>query len=570
MIQTHCSTNNIDSFTTSTSYKISKSTNSSTGKGTTHKIRQILNFTDEKRWKQFSSRRLELIDKFGLSERKASEQDDNIKQIANMLREEFKYPMDSINEFEKLVTAAVQSVRRNRKRSKKKFENSGSSSSSSSSSNSASTSSSNSSICSPLENKQKLFTATTNNNASTIEAGNIDISSTDYSSISNNDKVTYPSQPSFSTNTTNNAAINNNSSNSSSSSNTGLGSPLLSPPSSVQGKFDCPKIISLPVTSSRSSSSCSLSNTITSPLSLKRPQSNTPLPTIQNQYMLTIRSLCFELFNIKFERSIKFKNSSNSTNVPDFLLDKLITIIQNSKTFLSFTDQNQNYSFQNDKWQNLEVLGEMCTKASISFVIERYFIDHDTLNQDKKFSIDFLKQLSSTLFGEIFKHHDIDMFTQIKFLYFIIGAIVKDYGFDSVLYPLNEIIHHLIQNRSNVESSMFNKAQPLLPPLNNGLNILSVVSSQVSNSSYLSPEYTHRETLPSVSMFMQNNNNKNNLPSPTPSFNKSISATTSNTATNNANMETGSHTSSHGPLPQLIVKESFASGTLPQPIKQIL
>ena len=139
MIQTHCSTNNIDSFTTSTSYKISKSTNSSTGKGTTHKIRQILNFTDEKRWKQFSSRRLELIDKFGLSERKASEQDDNIKQIANMLREEFKYPMDSINEFEKLVTAAVQSVRRNRKRSKKKFENSGSSSSSSSSSNSAST-----------------------------------------------------------------------------------------------------------------------------------------------------------------------------------------------------------------------------------------------------------------------------------------------------------------------------------------------------------------------------------------------------------------------------------------------
>lgn len=41
--------------------------------GTTHRIREQLNFSDDKKWKQFSSRRLELIDKFNLSERKASE-----------------------------------------------------------------------------------------------------------------------------------------------------------------------------------------------------------------------------------------------------------------------------------------------------------------------------------------------------------------------------------------------------------------------------------------------------------------------------------------------------------------
>ena len=91
------------------------------GNGTTHKIRSHLKFTDEKEWKRFSSRRLELIDTFGLSEHKASEQDANIKQIAAMLRVEFNYPVSAAPEFEKLVTAAVQSVRRNRKRSRKRI-----------------------------------------------------------------------------------------------------------------------------------------------------------------------------------------------------------------------------------------------------------------------------------------------------------------------------------------------------------------------------------------------------------------------------------------------------------------
>lgn len=562
MINTHCNTNNVGSYATSTNYKITKTTNNLTGKGTTHKIRQILNFTDEKRWKQFSSRRLELIDKFGLSERKASEQDDNIKQIANMLREEFEYPMDSINEFEKLVTAAVQSVRRNRKRSKKKFENFVSNSHSHSHVTSTSTSSSNSSICSPIEHKQELFTTTVstsnNNNINTSDSGNISVSSTDFPSVNNNDKAIYSNQLSSSTGTT--STTNH--------SNTGLKSPLLSPPPSVQGKTDGSRIISLPVTNYRSSSSCSISNSVSSPLSLKRLQSNTSLSTIENQYMLTIRSLCLELLNTNFDSLIKHRNNSNNIRVPDFLLDKLINKIQNSKTFMVFINQNQNTGFQNDKWQNLKVLGEMCTKASISFVIERYFINQNTISQDDKFSTDFLRQLSSALFNEVFKHHNIDMFTQIKFLYFIIGAIVKDYGFDSILYPLNEIIHHLIQNRSNVDSSVSTKAQPLLPPLNNGLNILSVVSSQVSSSSRLSPEYTYRETLPSVSMFVQNGHN--NLPSPTPSSNKSTNTTTIAATINSTNLETVLRTSGHGPLPQLIVKESFANGTLPQPIKQIL
>ncbi|CCH43167.1 hypothetical protein BN7_2714 [Wickerhamomyces ciferrii] len=87
------------------------------GQGITQAIRNHLGFNDDKKWKEFSNRRLELIDKFNLSYRKASEQDDAIKQIANLLRTEFGFPQDTLMDFDKLVRAAVQSVRRNRKRS---------------------------------------------------------------------------------------------------------------------------------------------------------------------------------------------------------------------------------------------------------------------------------------------------------------------------------------------------------------------------------------------------------------------------------------------------------------------
>ena len=46
-------------------YRLNKYTASSSG--TTHKIREVLNFKDEMKWKRFSNRRLELIDKFKLS-----------------------------------------------------------------------------------------------------------------------------------------------------------------------------------------------------------------------------------------------------------------------------------------------------------------------------------------------------------------------------------------------------------------------------------------------------------------------------------------------------------------------
>lgn len=85
--------------------------------GVTHAIRANLNFLDERLWKRFSARRLELIDTLDLSTKKASEQDEEIRKVADSLRSEFGYGPEYAGDFDKLVRAAIQSVRRNRKRS---------------------------------------------------------------------------------------------------------------------------------------------------------------------------------------------------------------------------------------------------------------------------------------------------------------------------------------------------------------------------------------------------------------------------------------------------------------------
>lgn len=87
--------------------------------GVTHSIREKLNFLDDRLWKRFSARRLELIDTLDLSSRKASEQEDEIRKVADILRQEFHFDSRYFEDFDKLVRAAVQSVRRNRKRSTK-------------------------------------------------------------------------------------------------------------------------------------------------------------------------------------------------------------------------------------------------------------------------------------------------------------------------------------------------------------------------------------------------------------------------------------------------------------------
>lgn len=87
--------------------------------GITHAIRKKLHFLDERLWKRFSARRLELIDTLDLGLRKASEQEEQIRSVSAALRVEFGYSEAYEDDFSRLVRAAVQSARRNRKRSLK-------------------------------------------------------------------------------------------------------------------------------------------------------------------------------------------------------------------------------------------------------------------------------------------------------------------------------------------------------------------------------------------------------------------------------------------------------------------
>ncbi|KAK9428090.1 transcription factor Vhr1-domain-containing protein [Lipomyces doorenjongii] len=87
--------------------------------GVTQTLRRKLQFTDEGLWKKFSARRLELIDSMSLSTKKSSEQYDVIIAVADTLRDEYGFPPHTLPDFDKLVRAAVQSVRRNRKRQPK-------------------------------------------------------------------------------------------------------------------------------------------------------------------------------------------------------------------------------------------------------------------------------------------------------------------------------------------------------------------------------------------------------------------------------------------------------------------
>lgn len=93
-------------------------THSAVGSGLTASVRTKLNFHDDKQWKKFSARRLELIHNLSLSSKKASEQDEEIFVVANSLREEYGFPPEYLPDFDKLVRAGIQSVRRNKKRAK--------------------------------------------------------------------------------------------------------------------------------------------------------------------------------------------------------------------------------------------------------------------------------------------------------------------------------------------------------------------------------------------------------------------------------------------------------------------
>lgn len=441
-----------------TQFRVSKQSGLTTnGSGTTHKIREQLNFKDDRKWKKFSSRRLELIDKFGLSSKKASEQDENIKQIATILRTEFNYPISYGPSFEKLVTAAVQSVRRNRKRSKKNLltpNNSKIFSMMETSSNPSDddishplnvTGSSSrmmspvstpsltpsltpsvtpisSSINPPLPNPSKPFQLPsiqpkTNNSMAEQKLPKLDSSTLPQHNRSNN---------SGEANITHNHTIEHKSFNNSIAQANKLQHPYND---IIKGIISDLANNVIPL--SEQSQKDSINNPKLSDFAL----------STQDHHLLSLDL---------YKQSTITNNNDNNADIPYFLREKLLLHIQRSRTCSELAIAQGSV----DMYPNLEILGEMSLKSSIAFVIERFFsnllpsaMEYVT---SKTMSQESLSLLSVKLFDYATIHNMQKLpaaNVHLKILYLLLGGIVKDFGFDPVLYPLSEIIYQLVMKQ---------------------------------------------------------------------------------------------------------------------------
>ncbi|QLQ80584.1 hypothetical protein HG537_0D05850 [Torulaspora globosa] len=404
------------------------------GGGTTHKIREQLNFSDEKKWKQFSGRRLELIDKFGLSERKASEQDDNIKQIATILRTEFGYPISTASEFEKLVTAAVQSVRRNRKRSKRRLPN---------------RSPSPSSLPSPVSSNQ-----------ATVSASEEDLGTNSPPSVSRM------------VNNSGHVTMNNLTMIQPKALAVGVGGPRMSScVAVVQSQQRYNDIV-------KGIISDLVSNAVPLAEQSQRDPSNGPNLT---DFALSSNDQTLLSLGLHSDKPVGGNKASSDTNIPFFLREKLLLQIQRSGTCSKIAQGSI------DMYSNLEILGEMSIKSSVAFVIERFFSNLMPSSMEyitsKTYSEESLALLSTKLFDAATRRKLSQLpakEVQLKLLLLVMGGIVKDFGFDPCLYALSEVIHHLVMNQYPL---LYNSENISSVPTNERTAVLSSLSMkpQVAN-----------------------------------------------------------------------------------------
>ncbi|CCF60701.1 hypothetical protein KAFR_0L00930 [Kazachstania africana CBS 2517] len=437
--------------------------NGTGGKGTTHKIREHLNFTDDKKWKKFSSRRLELIDKFGLSEKKASEQDDNIKQIASILRSEFQYPSSASLEFERLVTAAVQSVRRNRKRSKKIIKRVNSPYSSNVSSPTASHTSS--------SNLQNTVLST----ASLMSENNL--------SQGNLQPVLLGGVNGHNQNISNAYSL----------------PPVKSCIAMIEtdtfkreSSFDANELIRV----------------------ILKDISETQLPLSQTSSTISDN---VNLFN---------PNIEDANHIPIKLRENLLFNIKRSTTYNSMINTSKDDDILN-KFKNLEALGQMSIRSSFAFVIERNFNHLSDIKIEDLRSKACNEKSRSKFFKDLFQHDKLHYLSDqdvSRVLFLTIGSIVKDFGFDSSLLPLNETIQLLLEREisrgetenklkvlSNVSTNSV--AKPMLKSFSNLMNDMTI--PPYSQQNVINPIQPNNIQKPNLSSFMAKRSFEDgNLPRP--------------------------------------------------------
>lgn len=343
------------------------------GLGITHTIREKLGFLDERLWRRFSARRLELIDMLELSSRKASEQEDEIRKVSEILRVEFGFPADTYPDFDKLVRAAIQSVRRNRKRSYR----------------SKPMDRSDVKKCKP-DPSSGIDLIPDISNASTYEPEKIQLPLADV------DVPMAPEKPDISQN----------------------GSNFLSEILKVYTESH-DEVYDLNYSRAKVQSSFDKSQaTIQSMIEPRVSKKPTPvLPPISN-----------------YAQSNVDLSSSNSSA---------------KSTLLHFVERSKTCSESATSCgENLQQLGRLCVSTCIAYTLEISFAKaneqliqylRNKMNQDNTLA-DFFRDLDLSLTYSTHLTNEIALIS----LYTIIGACVKDFGFDKLMVPLSECFKYKI------------------------------------------------------------------------------------------------------------------------------
>ena len=393
------------------------------GVGVTSAIRKRLQFEDESLWRRFSARRLEIIDNLKLSSRKASEQEAEISKVADTLRAEFQYGPEYYHEFEKLVRAAVQSVRRNRKRSTKTKRY----------------------LISGEEEERKRFKT-------------------------NDDMQTFPIAELFIDNAFTNEADNLNT----------VPAPYYPDPLNdydYQNQVFLSDISKLslglhdetaPSEQSKNNNSLALDMTRTSIEHMIQPRlpRSTRAPLISNMSLISLQ-----------ERSQAVKSL-------------LLNFMQRSRTCAESTVKRN---------EMIEDLGKSVLYSCIFFMLEKCFSASAKALKDylrlKILQERWLAKFYRDLDPEVTENLHISDETALLSLYTLIGSIVKDFGFETIMLPVCECLHTgivkenpLIGQHSNHfkshEHRSYNNLGHRSRELTNELDCLATVSSKVKENEH--------------------------------------------------------------------------------------
>ncbi|CAL9734324.1 hypothetical protein MOSE0_E03422 [Monosporozyma servazzii] len=148
------------------------------------------------------------------------------------------------------------------------------------------------------------------------------------------------------------------------------------------------------------------------------------------------------------------QKSSQLLSIPFFLKEKLLNNVQKSRTCYQLSIFNKSDILI--EYQNLISLGETAINLTNRYIFERFYPNSNSnvidfiLKQTTKKT--FLSQLSLQLFQssttiKLSRNIASETNTLISLLHIILGSLIKDFGFDPILYDISEILYHLIMMR---------------------------------------------------------------------------------------------------------------------------